>query len=294
MIRCLLEEVQARLRSGVAISSICQCVEELVLNSIDAEATCIAVRVDTEAGKVQVVDNGSGVSKDDLEKVGMRYYTSKCSVVEDLENIKFYGFRGEALASIGDIASTVQISSKMNKSAKTFAKLFQNGKPLDVYESEDSRPSPGTTVTVYNLFYNLPVRRKCMDCVLECERIRQRIEAISLMHPTVSFSMRNDASGEVVIQLPKKNGIVSRFSQIFGLAKSQKLREINHKQNEFEICGYISCEGHYNKNIQFLYVNSRLILKTRLHKLMNFLLRKQSASFRQKSSPRHKYECSSP
>ncbi|XP_043929395.1 DNA mismatch repair protein Mlh3 [Protopterus annectens] len=294
MIRCLSEEVQARLRSGVAVSSVSQCVEELVLNSIDAEATCIAVRVDTEAGKVQVVDNGSGVSKDDLEKVGTRYCTSKCRVVEDLENLKFYGFRGEALASIADVATTVQISTKRNKSVKTFGKIFQSGKPLDVYESEDSRPSSGTTVTVYNLFYNLPVRRKCMDCVLEYERIRQRIEAISLMHPAVSFSMRNDGSGAMVVQLPKRNNIVSRFGQIYGLGKSQKLREINHKQSEFEIFGYISSEGHYNKNIQFLYVNSRLVLKTRLHKLMDFLLRKQSLSCRTKNSPRYKSECSSP
>uniref|UniRef100_A0A8D0C287 Uncharacterized protein n=1 Tax=Salvator merianae TaxID=96440 RepID=A0A8D0C287_SALMN len=110
MIKCLPEEVQTSLRSGVAIGSLTQCVEELVLNSIDAKATCVAIRVDLETVKVQAVDNGSGMGKEDLDKVGNRYFTSKCYSVEDLENLKFYGFRGEALASI----ATMQLNNSCN------------------------------------------------------------------------------------------------------------------------------------------------------------------------------------
>ncbi|ERE73509.1 DNA mismatch repair protein Mlh3-like protein [Cricetulus griseus] len=109
MIKCLSDEVQAKLRSGLAIISLSQCVEELILNSIDAEAKCVAIR--------------------------------------DLENSKFYGFRGEALASIVDMASTVEILSKKNTTMKTFVKMFQNGKAL-----------------------NFPVRRKSMDPRLEFEK----------------------------------------------------------------------------------------------------------------------------
>ncbi|XP_054827362.1 DNA mismatch repair protein Mlh3 [Eublepharis macularius] len=285
MIKCLTEKVQTSLRSGVAISSLGQCVEELVFNSIDAKATCVAIRVDLETFKIQVVDNGSGMGREDLSKVGNRYFTSKCYSVEDLENLKFYGFRGEALASIASMASIVEISSKTNKIAKTFLKLFHNGKGLEVSEAELNRPSAGTTVTVYNLFHQLPVRRKCMDSVLEFERLRHKVEAVSLMHPSVSFSLRNDASCSIMLQLPKTKDVRSRFSQIYGLSKSQKLREIYHKSERFEISGYISSEGHYNKNIQFLYVNDRLVLKTRLHKLIDFLLRKQSIICKTKSGP---------
>ncbi|XP_063500194.1 DNA mismatch repair protein Mlh3 isoform X8 [Symphalangus syndactylus] len=276
MIKCLSVEVQAKLRSGLAISSLSQCVEELALNSIDAEAKCVAVRVNMETFQVQVIDNGFGMGSDDVEKVGNRYFTSKCHSVQDLENPRFYGFRGEALANIADMASAVEISSKKNRTMKTFVKLFQSGKALKACEADVTRPSAGTTVTVYNLFYQLPVRRKCMDPRLEFEKVRQRLEALSLMHPSISFSLRNDVSGSMVLQLPKTKDVCSRFCQIYGLGKSQKLREISFKYKEFELSGYISSEAHYNKNMQFLFVNKRLVLRTKLHKLVDFLLRKES------------------
>ncbi|XP_075007623.1 DNA mismatch repair protein Mlh3 isoform X4 [Calonectris borealis] len=294
MIKCLVEDVRARLRSGVTINSLGQCVEELVLNSIDAKATCVAIRVDLEACKIQVVDNGSGMGREDLNAMGKRYFTSKCSSVGDLENLMFYGFRGEAVASIANMASIVEVSSKTSRTAKTFVKLFHNGQALEVCEAELSRPSGGTTVTVCNLFHQLPVRRKCMDPVLEFERVRQKVEAISLMHPSVSLSLRNDASCSMVLQLPKTRDVYSRFCQIYGLGRSQKLREINHKSGGFELSGYISIEGHYNKNMQFLYVNRRLVLKTRLHKLIDFLLRKESVICKAKSGPASRQASSSP
>ncbi|XP_005149040.4 DNA mismatch repair protein Mlh3 isoform X2 [Melopsittacus undulatus] len=285
MIKRLVEDVRARLRSGITISSLGQCVEELVLNSIDAKATCVAIRVDLEAFKVQVVDNGSGMGREDLNAMGKQYFTSKCKSVGDLEKLTFYGFRGEAVASIANVASIVEVSSKSSRTAKTFVKLFHNGQALEVCEAELSRPSGGTTVTVCNLFHQLPVRRKCMDPVLEFERVRQKVEAISLMHPSISLSLRNDISCSMVLQLPKTRDVYSRFCQLYGLGRSQKLREINHKSGGFEINGYISTEGHYNKNMQFLYVNRRLVLKTRLHKLIDFLLRKESVICKAKSAP---------
>uniref|UniRef100_A0A3B4B465 Histidine kinase/HSP90-like ATPase domain-containing protein n=1 Tax=Periophthalmus magnuspinnatus TaxID=409849 RepID=A0A3B4B465_9GOBI len=98
MIKCLPKEVQGKLRSGVALPSLQQCVEELLVNSIDAGAFCVGVRVDMDAFKIQVIDNGRGMSAEDIGCVGNRYYTSKCNSLEDLEDLRFYGFRGEALA----------------------------------------------------------------------------------------------------------------------------------------------------------------------------------------------------
>ncbi|KAG9336466.1 hypothetical protein JZ751_002813 [Albula glossodonta] len=225
------------------------------------------------------------MDREDMERVGKRYFTSKCSSLEDLENLRFYGFRGEAVASIASLATLVEIASRSGQSVKTFVKIFKDGKGMEVFESENSRPSAGTTVVICNFFYNMPVRRKRMDAVLECERIRQRVEAISLMHPSISFTLKNDCTGAMVVQLSKARNIYYRFVQIHGLTKAQKLREISMSHSQFEMSGYIGLEGHYNNSLQFLFVNSRLILKTRIHKLLNFLLKKMSSSSRQNGSP---------
>ncbi|KAM8921318.1 DNA mismatch repair protein Mlh3 [Pelodytes ibericus] len=282
MIQHLAEEVRCHLRSGVAITSARQCVEELILNSTDSQATCIAVRVDLETLRIQVVDNGCGLCEEDMKNVGRRYFTSKCHSLQDLEDLTFYGFRGEAIASIADVSGIVEISSRCRNSVRTFTKLFQNGKPMAVHEAEVNRPSPGTTVTIYNLFYNLPVRRKHMDQVLEFERIRQGVAAQSLVHPSISYSLKNDAVHSMALQLAKTKDVRFRFCQIYGLARSQKLCEVLHTTNGFSVSGFISCEGHYDKTMQHLYINKRLVLKTKLHKLIDLIFRKESLICRPK------------
>uniref|UniRef100_UPI0037E87E49 DNA mismatch repair protein Mlh3-like isoform X2 n=1 Tax=Semicossyphus pulcher TaxID=241346 RepID=UPI0037E87E49 len=285
MIKCLPTEVQGKLRSGVAIPCLQQCVEELMLNSIDAGATCVGVRMDMEAFKVQVIDNGAGINAEDMENVGNRYYTSKCSSVEDMENLRWYGFRGEALASVVSLATLVEISSRTRSSVKTHVKLFKDGKSMDVFEAETARPSAGTTVVICSFFHNMPVRRKRMDAVLEGERIRHRVEAISLMHPSLSFTLKNDCTGAMMVQLPKARNTYHRFVQIHSIGRAQKLGEISHTHGHYEVIGHIGREGHYNNSLQYLYVNDRLLLKTRLHKLLNFLLRKLSSSNQKNDSP---------
>lgn len=285
MIKCLPTEVREKLRSGVAIPSLQQCVEELILNSIDAGATCVGVRMDMEAFKVQVIDNGCGMTAEDLAHVGNRYHTSKCSSVEDLNDLKWYGFRGEALASIVFLATLVEISSRTRLSVKTHVKLFKSGKGLDVFEAETARPSAGTTVIICNFFHNMPVRRKRVDGVLEGERIRHRIEAVSLMHPSVSFTLKNDCTGVMMVQLAKARSTYHRFVQIHSLARGEKLGEVNYTHKQFEVTGYLGKEGHYNNSLQYLYVNDRLLLKTRIHKLLNLLLRRLSSSNQKNDSP---------
>ncbi|XP_063765490.1 DNA mismatch repair protein Mlh3 [Eleginops maclovinus] len=285
MIKCLPKEVQGKLRSGVALPSLQQCVEELILNSIDAEATCVGVRMDMEAFKVQVIDNGAGINSEDMDSLGKRYCTSKCSSIEDLDSLRWYGFRGEALASIVSLSTLVEISSRNRSTVKTHVKIFKDGKGMDVFEGETARPSAGTTVIVCNFLHNMPVRRKRVDAVLEGERIRHRVEAISLMHPSVSFTLKNDCTGAMTVQLPKARNTYHRFVQIHSLVKAQKLGEIGYTHGQFEVIGYIGREGHYNNSLQFLYVNERLLLKTKIHKLLNFLLRRLSNSNQKSESP---------
>ncbi|KAM8833633.1 DNA mismatch repair protein Mlh3 [Synchiropus picturatus] len=278
MIECLPRDVQEQLRSSVAVPSLQQCVEELVLNSLDAGATCVGVRMDLGAFKVQVIDNGAGMGAEDMDRVGNRYHTSKCRTVDDLDQLRFYGFRGEAVASLANLASLVEITSKTRTSANTLVKVFKQGKGSDVFQSDTDRPSAGTTVVICNFFHNLPVRRKRTDPVLEGERIRHRVEAVSLMQTSVSFTLKNDATGTMMVQLPKARDMYHRFIQIHGLARAQKLAEVRHSRAQFEVMGFLGREGHYNSRLQYLYINGRFLLKTRIHTLLNQLLRQLGSS----------------
>ncbi|XP_063428250.1 DNA mismatch repair protein Mlh3-like [Mytilus trossulus] len=273
-ITSLPADVRSLLRTGVAITNVAQCVEELVVNALDAGATCVAVRVDLPCFKIQVVDNGKGIRQDDLQVVGERYSTSKCHEVSDLENLHYYGYRGEALASLRDITSILEINSRSQTSTQTFCKIFQQGRALPISDSTVPRSSAGTTVTVHDLFYNLPVRKKCCNPALDLEKIRQKVESIALIKPSVSLSLRNDVSGHVVLQTHKTNNILNTFTYLFGPGKSKSLTEVSGKEVDFAVDGYIGKKGANKKDYQFIYINGRNVLKTKLHKVVNHQLSK--------------------
>ena len=210
-----------------------------------------------------------------------RYATSKCHSVTDLENLTYFGYRGEALASIRESCSVLEITTKTQHSSKTYSKLFQDGRPLEVIESTIPRPSVGTTVTVHDLFSNFPVRRKSTNASLELERIRQRVEALALLRPSVSISLRNDSTGVILVQTHKCSNSLLTFKHLFGASKADSLAEVNSSKSYFTIEGYLGKEGHSKKEVQFVFVNGRLVLKTRIHKLVNKMLR-NSAIFKRK------------
>ncbi|XP_062588687.1 DNA mismatch repair protein Mlh3-like [Saccostrea cucullata] len=270
----LTPDLRSLLRTGVALTSMVQCVEELVLNSIDAGATCIAVRVDMSRFKIQVFDNGHGIQKKDLETVAERYYTSKCHTVSDLDNLCYFGYRGEAVASLREISAVLEIVSRTKVSQVSYCKLFQSGSPLPVIESTIPRPSVGTTITAHDLFYNLPVRQKHINQNLELEKIRQKLEAIALVQSNISLSLRNDCTGQVVLQTQKTNSLLNTFTRLFGTAKSRCLCKSEAENEYFKIHAYFGKEGSSRKDHQFVYVNKRVVLKTDVSKLVNNLLGK--------------------
>ena len=303
MIRPLQEEVRSHLRSGVAITNLTQCVEELVLNSLDAGASCITVRIDILNFKIQVSDNGNGIAFGDLKSVGERYSSSKCHVLEDLEQLSFYGFRGEALASIRELCDVLEIVTRHRSSYHTYCKLFRNSQVLELTESRFPRASTGTSVTIHGIFANLPVRRKAITETLDFERVRHRIASIALIHPETAFVLLNDTTGTKCLQTHVCKSIVSTFSQLFGNQRSKNLQAVKFEHNNFRVSGFISTDTHHSKNLQFLFVNGRLLLKTRIHKLVNHALGKsellrmlpvvevkdstRSEGYQSKTSPKH-------
>ncbi|KAL4238879.1 DNA mismatch repair protein [Mactra antiquata] len=264
--------LRSYLRTGVSITSLTQCVEELVLNSVDAGASCIAVRVNLSCFKVQVVDNGDGIPNDQLEKLGNRYCTSKCHSITDIDNLSHYGYRGEALASIVECCGMLEVVTRSKVDGKTFLKSFKNGKILKISLACNIRPSVGTTVTVQQLFQNFPVRQKSMNQNHEIGRLRETLEGIALVKPGISFSLRNDQTGQVILASKKCLSISRTFSQLFGATKGDSLVEVNGSNSTFQVHGYISREGHQRKNLQFVYVNGRLVKKSKIHKLLKKLL----------------------
>ena len=276
MICPLDSKVISHLRSGVAINSLTQCVEELVLNSVDAGASCISVCVDLSGFRVHVVDNGSGISIADLKQVAQRYSTSKCHTLHDLRQLKCYGYRGEALASLVEISGMLEIVTRHRSSYKTLCSTFINGKFIGISERCISRTNIGTTITIHDLFRTLPVRRKVISEVLEFERIRQRLAAVALIHPEISLSLQNDDSKVKSLQTHRSHSLRSTFTQLFGSLKSKGLREVCHEVKKFRTEGFISVDAHHNKNLQFIYINSRLVLKTKIHKLVGNILTKSA------------------
>ena len=274
MIRTLQEEVRSHLRSGVAITNLTQCVEELVLNSLDAKASCISVRIDIPNFKIQVSDNGDGIAAGDLKSVGERYSSSKCHVLEDLKQLSFYGFRGEALASLREMCDVLEIVTRYRSSYHTYCKIFRNSQVLELTESRFPRTTTGTSVTIHGIFANLPVRRKAISEVLDFERVRHRIASIALIHPKTSFLLINDSTGSKCLQTHVCKSVVSTFSQLFGNQRSKNLQSVTFEHKDFKVSGFISTDTHHSKNLQFLFVNGRLLLKTRIHKLVNNILEK--------------------
>ncbi|XP_072895224.1 DNA mismatch repair protein Mlh3 isoform X1 [Hemitrygon akajei] len=191
------------------------------------------------------------------------------------------GCRGEALASIAHLSGLLEIVSRpRGGGSQTWVKLFRNGQAQRVYKAEVARPSPGTTVTVCNLFYRLPVRRRRMIRTLEWEQIRLRVQALSLLHPGVSFTLRNEASstagGSLVVRLPKASSLPARFAQIYGTQKAAALGSVQHSNDCFHMSGFISRQGHHTKAQRLVFVNGRLVLKTRIHVQLDLLIRRRS------------------
>ncbi|XP_060685004.1 DNA mismatch repair protein Mlh3 [Hemiscyllium ocellatum] len=319
-LRLLAADIQAALRSGVAVPSLARCLEELLLNSLEAGCGCAAARVNAQAGRVQVADNGAGLERAALELAGTRYCSGGGSDPgagvkkdpgaegggegpgnrgwtcprgdkgrdpggEDDNNPKHLelpgpGGRGEALASIAHLSGLLEIVSRPQGSSGTWVKLFRNGHARPVYKAEMGRPSPGTTVTVCNLFYQLPVRQRRLGQPMEWEQIRCRVQALSYLYPGVSFTVRDEASsavgGSLVVRLPKVSNLQARFAQIHGPQQAATLGCIQHSSNGIQLSGFISRQGHHNKAQRLIFVNRRLVLKTRIHKELDSLLKRRS------------------
>ena len=199
--------VRSHIQSGITITDATQCVLELVRshnlticfpfitpihfqvhNSLDANSTKIVVKVNLKKYQIQVSDNGSGISTDDLNLIGERYMTSKCHSIKDLEGvICTYGYRGQAIASLLDVSNCVMIETKAANEKYAMVKIFLKNKPLPITKSKKEQSTCGTTVTVDEFMSSMPVRRKRINEIFDLQEMKFQLEYLAIIHHEVNI-----------------------------------------------------------------------------------------------------------
>ncbi|MEI6856958.1 DNA mismatch repair endonuclease MutL [Psychrilyobacter sp.] len=209
-IRILNESVSNIIAAGEVVENPASMIKELIENSLDAGGESIRIEVKNNGRDVRLVDTGMGMGKEDLFLCVERHATSKIKDKEDIFNLTSYGFRGEALASIGSISKMI-ISSRTNDS-KAGHKINLNAGKITKYE-EISRAA-GTEIVIKDLFFNIPARLKFLrKKSTEYARIREIVLKEALYNTEVSFSLLLDG-GEVV--KTSGRGIENTILELFG------------------------------------------------------------------------------
>jgi DNA mismatch repair protein MutL len=261
IIRILPDFIANQIAAGEVVQRPESVVKELVENSLDSGATCIILVV-KNAGKslIHVVDNGSGMTKNDLELSVKRHATSKVFNSEDLEEIKTFGFRGEALASVCSVAG-VEIRTKQNDSEYGWKLISE---PMKDVLIEASKCDNGTQVFVRNLFYNVPARRKFLKSNLtEFRYISDTIIKIALAKPDIRFTFYDD---DTLIFDVKASGLKERIISLLGQTVKESLIEVEYENDFVKINGYIG-EPHLarqSRSGQYFFLNGRSILSNSL------------------------------
>ncbi len=211
-IRRLPDLVVNQIAAGEVVERPASVVKELVENAIDAGASRIDVAIE-HGGRdlIRVTDNGRGIPADELQLAVTAHATSKISSAADLDAIATLGFRGEALASVAAISRMTLVSRVPDSD--------EAGR-LDIVADDTGGPRPasgppGTTVTIRDLFFNTPARRKFMRTdATESARVTQAVEVLALAHPDIGFSLTVD--GRAAIELPAGSGQRARILDVLG------------------------------------------------------------------------------
>lgn len=262
IIQLLPDHVANQIAAGEVVQRPASVVKELLENAIDAKATSITLII-KDAGKtlVQVTDNGMGMSVTDARLSFERHATSKIKSAEDLFNLHTKGFRGEALASIAAIAH-VELKTKTEDSEIGTHLTIEGSKVI----SQDPAVVPkGTTISVKNLFYNIPARRNFLKSnPVETRHIIDEFHRVALAHPNVAFQMLHN--GGDVFNLPSSNSR-QRIVNIFGSKTNEKLVPVSEETEILKIEGFVLKPefGKKSRGEQFFFVNDRFIKSPYLH-----------------------------
>ena len=255
-INILSAELSNKIAAGEVVERPSSVVKELVENSIDAGSTNIKVII-KEFGiqQIRIIDNGSGISNDDLARAFLRHATSKISADYDLFHIETLGFRGEALASISSV-SRVTIKSCAGE-AQGKMLVLEGGK---VVSEEYYAPIKGTDLSVENLFYNTPARLKYLrNPHTEQANITNIIHKFALSYPNVAFELHID--GKITFKTYGDGDVHKILSKIYNMGVARNMIEFSGSNDDYKVFGYISVpeETRASKNYINIFINGRYI-----------------------------------
>src|SRR3984893_17464378 len=211
-IRLLPETVASQVAAGEVVERPASVVKELIENSIDAGARKIDISIRRGGiSLMRVIDDGSGMDRDDALLSLERHATSKIRSVSDLEAIGTLGFRGEALPSIASV-SRFRLATR-ETDAVTGTEILVTGGKIDIVR--DGGEAPGTQVEVRTLFYNVPARRKFLRAEnTESRNIEHQIHFQAIVHANIAFTFTRD--DRVVFQLPATATLTDRIRDLYG------------------------------------------------------------------------------
>lgn len=263
VIQLLPDHVANQIAAGEVVQRPASVVKELLENAVDAGAIQIDLIV-KDAGRtlIQVVDNGRGMSVTDLRMAFERHATSKIRTTDDIYQIQTKGFRGEALPSIAAVAQ-VDAVSKKEKEDLANRLIIEGGKVRD--QTPASSPT-GTSISVKNLFYNVPARRNFLKSnQVEFRHIQEEFLRVALAHESIAFRLYHNDSEVYIL---KEANLKQRIIQIFGRKIESQLIPVQEDTNIVKLSGYVGKpEGaKKQRGEQYFFVNQRFIRSNYLHK----------------------------
>ena len=249
--------IASKIAAGEVIERPSSVIKELVENSIDANSTTIEIEIiNGGMDLIKIIDNGEGITKEDLPLAIKRHATSKIDTIDDLSYLTSMGFRGEALASIAAV-SQMELSSKPLQSPA--------GSNIQVENSTILTEKPvsminGTSIIVNNLFYNLPARKKFMSTQKsESNRILRLINHFGVTHPEIRFKLIIDEKQK--INTIGNGELIHTIAKILNQNLASELIPVDFTDNDFKISGYISPPhiSRTNRSNILYSVNKRIV-----------------------------------
>ena len=256
-IATLSDVLANQIAAGEVIERPASVVKELVENAIDAEATRVDVLIEAAGTDlIRVIDDGQGISDDDVETAFLRHATSKIATRHDLFRVHSLGFRGEALPSIASVSEVTLVTAQAD--SEQGSQVVYKGGILESHTSASARQ--GTDITVKNLFFNTPARLKYLKSPsTELAQVTDVLHHIALSHPEVSLRLRH---GDKEIMRTVGNGNLQQvIASIYGTQQARKMVDFTVEDNDFKVTGYTSLPEltRANRSYMAVLINGRYV-----------------------------------